>query len=85
VPLPKPTDTKDFKGMKKAILGIILLSCTGAAFWYFNPAKAQKVETITPQMMPAVQAVYATGTVEAAKMIPISPKMSRPPDDDRCG
>lgn len=62
--------------MKKTILGIILLSCAGAAFWYFNPAKAQRVETVLPQTMPAVQAVYATGTVEAIKMVPISPKMS---------
>ena len=62
--------------MKKIITGIILLSCAGTAFWYFNPAKAQRVETVTVKEMPAVQAVYASGTVEATRTISIAPKMS---------
>jgi RND family efflux transporter MFP subunit len=62
--------------MKKIVIGIILLSCAGAGFWYFNPAKAHKVETITLKDMPAVQAVYASGTVEATRTISIAPKMS---------
>ena len=44
-------------------------------FWVFNPAKGTDVETALPVTAPAVQAVYATGTVEASLMIPISPKI----------
>ncbi len=62
--------------MKKIILIVIGLLVAGGLYWQFNPAKAKKVETVKAQTMPAVQAVYATGTVEAVKMIAIAPKIS---------
>lgn len=58
----------------KAIFAIILIVAALAAFWIFNPAKAHTVKTVKPVTTEAVQAVYATGTVEAQLMIPISPK-----------
>lgn len=62
--------------MKKIIIGIVLLAAVFMAVWFFNPAKAKNVETVSPVTVPAVQAVYATGTVEASRMIPISPKVA---------
>jgi len=63
-------------GMKtKAILFLIVLVIAIGAFWAFNPNKTVDVKVIKPIHAPAVQAVYATGTVEASLMIPISPKI----------
>jgi multidrug efflux system membrane fusion protein len=59
----------------KIILFIVIVAAACSLFWIFNPAKGTGVETITPVIAPAVQAVYATGTVEASQMIPISPKI----------
>lgn len=59
----------------KFIFIIIALIAAATLFWVFNPARGMKVETITPVYASAVQAVYATGTVEASLMIPISPKI----------
>lgn len=59
----------------KIILLFVVLAVAFAVFWMFNPAKGVDVETATPVTAPAVQAVYATGTVEASLMIPISPKI----------
>lgn len=58
----------------KAFLSIALIAIAAILFWVFNPAKGKSVDVITPQTAPAVQAVYATGTVEAVKMVSISPK-----------
>lgn len=60
---------------RKLILFIVLLFAAFALFWVFNPAKSTDVETAQPVTSAAVQAVYATGTVEAMLMIPISPKI----------
>lgn len=62
--------------MKKALIVLILLVAAGAAFWFFNPAKAHDVKAVKAVRAPAVQAVYATGTVEASLMIPIAPKVA---------
>jgi RND family efflux transporter MFP subunit len=59
----------------KPLLFVIALGAAIALFWTFNPAKGTEVKTVRPVMAPAVQAVYATGTVEASLMIPISPKI----------
>lgn len=59
----------------KLIVFVIALIAAVALFWVFNPAKGTDVETAAPVTAPAVQAVYATGTVEASLMIPISPKI----------
>ena len=61
--------------MKKLVIVFVLLAAAGAAFWFFNPAKAKEVETVSPVTASAVQSVYATGTVEASRMIPISSKI----------
>lgn len=60
---------------RKAFILITLLVVAAAGFWIFNPAKSQHIESVKPVREKAVQAVYATGTVEASLMIPISPKV----------
>jgi multidrug efflux system membrane fusion protein len=42
---------------------------TGAAYWFGTPSS---VTVVHPRRGPAVQAVYATGTVEPTVMVPIS-------------
>ena len=61
---------------RKLFLSVFLVIVAAAAFWLFNSGKPVDVETVKPQWQPAVQAVYATGTVEASAMIPISPKVA---------
>lgn len=60
---------------KKAIFIIAIIIVAACLFWALNPARGHNVETIKPVRATAVQAVYATGTVEASLMIPISPKV----------
>jgi len=59
----------------KIILFLLALAAAFALFWIFNPAKGTDVETAAPVTAAAVQAVYATGTVQPTLMIPISPKI----------
>ena len=61
---------------RKALIIIALLVVAAALFWAFNPAKSHEVAAVKPVRADAVQAVYATGTVEASLMIPISPKVA---------
>jgi membrane fusion protein, multidrug efflux system len=61
---------------RKALIIIILLAVAGALFWVFNPARTHEVAAVKPVRTDAVQAVYATGTVEASLMIPIAPKVA---------
>lgn len=58
----------------KALFVILPIALVLAAICAFNPAKSHTVKTIKPVQTAAVQAVYATGTVEANLMIPIAPK-----------
>ncbi len=60
----------------KAIIALLLLIAAVALFWFFNPASGQDVAAVKPVRSAAVQAVYATGTVEASLMIPIAPKVA---------
>lgn len=60
----------------KAIFFLIILAVAAGAFWAFNPNRSTDVKVVKPIHAPAVQAVYATGTVEASLMIPISPKVT---------
>jgi RND family efflux transporter MFP subunit len=59
----------------KLIVFVIAFIAAFILYWAFNPAKGTDVATAAPVTGPAVQAVYATGTVEASLMIPISPKI----------
>lgn len=61
---------------RKLIPAILLLAAAAILFWALNPDRGAAVETVTPVFAPAVQAVYATGTVAASRMIPISPKIA---------
>ena len=52
---------------------LLILLCIAAAYVYWTllpPA----VAVVEPHRGPAVQAVYATGTVEPSVMIPIAPR-----------
>ncbi|PZO83261.1 MAG: efflux RND transporter periplasmic adaptor subunit, partial [Micavibrio aeruginosavorus] len=60
----------------KAVFILIAILIAAALFWVFNPAKSMDVDAVKPQRGKAVQAVYATGTVEASRMIPVSPKIA---------
>lgn len=60
----------------KAIFFLIILAVAAGAFWAFNPNRSTDVKVVKPVSAPAVQAVYATGTVEASLMIPLSPKVT---------
>lgn len=62
--------------IKKSLFFLALVLAAGTLFWMFNPAKGQTVDVIRIQTSPAVQAVYATGTVEASAMVPIAPKIA---------
>ncbi|MDY0009451.1 MAG: efflux RND transporter periplasmic adaptor subunit [Bdellovibrionales bacterium] len=56
----------------------ILIGLGLAAGWYFTlgPSGAISVETGSPQRGMAVEAVYATGTVEATVMMPIAARVT---------
>lgn len=56
----------------------MLLGLGLAAAWYFTlgPAGTIAVETASPRRGMAVDAVYATGTVEATVMLPISARLT---------
>lgn len=60
--------------MKKFIIPALILMAVAAFFALGQNDKA--IETAKPAYEEAVQAVYATGTVEAVRMIPIAPKVN---------
>jgi multidrug efflux system membrane fusion protein len=59
--------------MKKLFVLVILLAAAGSAAYFYIP-HSDKLEITQPTRGPAVQAVYATGTVEPSVMIPIAPR-----------
>jgi len=61
--------------MKRFIVILALLLFVGGAYALIRTDKAHDVETVKPVSQAAVQAVYATGTVEAGVMVPIAPKV----------
>jgi RND family efflux transporter MFP subunit len=54
------------------ILGIAALGALAGAWWWF--AGPVSVSVVTPTRGPAVEAIYATGTVEPTVMLPIAPR-----------
>lgn len=54
------------------IVGVAALSVAG--WWGYGKAVPPAVAVVKPHYGPAVDAVYATGTVEPTVMIPLSPK-----------
>ncbi len=59
----------------RKIIILLALLLTAAAYFLFNN-KVVNLETITPTRGKAIQAVYATGTVEATVMIPVAPRQT---------
>ena len=56
------------------ILAVIaFLAIAGAAWWLVGPIA---VTVVTPTRGPAVDAIYATGTVEPTVMLPIAPRIA---------
>lgn len=49
----------------------VALLAAGGAWWRWGP---QEVEVVRPVWGPAIEAVYATGTVEPSVMVPIAPR-----------
>lgn len=60
------------KPLWKIAIPFLLLAAAGAAF--FTLGGPDTVDTVHPRRGQAIQAVYATGTVEPSVMIPISPR-----------
>lgn len=51
-------------------LGAVLLLAAGVAWWQWPV----RVQTVQPTRGPAIEAVYATGTVEPTVMMPVAPR-----------
>ncbi len=54
-------------------LGLILAAVAAGYLWHNRPLS---VSVVKPQRQEAIQAVYATGTVEPSVMFPIAPRMA---------
>lgn len=59
--------------LRRLPLLLILLVAALAGGWWWRSASAPLVELTTPRRGPAVEAIYATGTVEAEKWARIAP------------
>jgi RND family efflux transporter MFP subunit len=58
---------------KKWVL-VTLIGVAVLAYFAASTFRANSVAVISPQTGPAVEAIYATGTVEASVMLPIAPR-----------
>lgn len=70
---------KSIKGLwqGKSLLVILLVVCLLVGGWAaFRWLRGDSVEVIQPHLGLAVQAVYATGTVEPSVMLPIAPRIA---------
>ena len=59
------------KWLVRSLLLVAVVAAAGAAFWW--RAGPVAVQVAQPRIGPAVQAVYASGTVEPTVMMPIAP------------
>lgn len=62
--------------MKKALFILLVLLAGGAAGYLYYKKDSGKLGAVRPARSPAVQAVYATGTVEPSVLIPVAPRQS---------
>lgn len=60
--------------MKKLFPVLIVILVLAGVFFAYKKSEEKSVEAVRPVRGPAVQAVYATGTVEPTVMMPISPR-----------
>jgi RND family efflux transporter MFP subunit len=60
--------------MIRSLIALAALAVVAAALWW--RAGPLPVEVVRPRIGPAVEAVYASGTVEPSVMLPIAPKSS---------
>ncbi|MGB4106577.1 MAG: efflux RND transporter periplasmic adaptor subunit [Alphaproteobacteria bacterium] len=60
--------------MKKIFLPVIVLALAGGLFLLAQGRNNSALEAVHPVRGPAIQAVYATGTVEPTVMMPIAPR-----------
>ena len=51
-----------------------LIAAAGAAYWWY--AGPLTVTVVTPTRGPAIEAIYATGTVEPSVMLPLAPRVA---------
>jgi membrane fusion protein, multidrug efflux system len=65
-----------FCGMKKFLAVLVLLALAAGVVFFGAQRRAALTDVVRPVMGPAVQAVYATGTVEPAVMLPVAPRIS---------
>ena len=56
------------------LLVVVLVAAAGGAWWWLDGPIA--VSVVTPTRGPAVDAIYATGTVEPTVMLPIAPRVA---------
>jgi multidrug efflux system membrane fusion protein len=61
--------------LRKILFPVLFLAVMAILFLLFNPTKSHDVTAVRPAREKAVQAVYATGTVEASRMIAIAPRV----------
>lgn len=59
---------------KKVAISLILIACLGLGFAIHFFVLTKEVAVTTPHQGQAVEAVYATGTVEPSIMVPIAPR-----------
>lgn len=56
------------------ILGLLALAAAGGIYWW--RAGPVEVSVVAPTRGPAIDAIYATGTVEPTVMLPIAPRVA---------
>lgn len=62
--------------MKKLLFILLVLAAGSAAGFLYYKKDSGKLEAVQPIRGPAVQAVYATGTVEPSVLIPVAPRQA---------
>ena len=69
-----PVISRPQRGLLRPILALVLIAGLGSAGWWLMQPRT--VTAVHPARGPAVQAVYATGTVEASITIRVAPQVA---------